>query len=109
MTRVKPPVELPPLWEGKDGSSTTAPTRRFSDGPFGTWGHPIPWQRRFIYRAGFDIERDFELQPGATQATWEIPSWAKSDGIVGDWLAFRWRRTWKGIPITTWRPQKGEL
>lgn len=69
--------------------------RTFWRGPFGIW--------RPLYRLGFDWQDEGVLQPGWSTATWEIPTWAKSDGIVGEWKIDRTRLTWFRIPLTPWR------
>jgi hypothetical protein len=74
-------------------------TRVFDGGPFHI--------NLCLYRLGFDWDELGELQPGWTDATWEVPKWAKSDGIVGEWKLIRHRlvfRTLAGrIPLTAWR------
>ncbi len=66
------------------------------------------WQKPFGYRllGWLRWEYEYELDEAtASQATWEIPSWAQSPtaGIIGTWHAFRRRLvTRHGIPLSRW-------
>ncbi len=71
-------------------------TKVFTRGPFG--------MRRLLYRAGFDWHDRGELRPGWEVAPWQAPSWASSDGIIGEYSLTHTRLVWFGIPLTRWMP-----
>lgn len=68
---------------------------------------------RFVKPTGYRLlgwlrwEYEYELdETTASQATWEIPTWAQSPtaGITGTWHAFRRRLTTRaGIPLWRWQ------
>ena len=67
------------------------------------------WTRFYSFGRSLRWEIEYELQPGWTKATWEIPSWAASPtaSIIGDWEEVRRRFTWFHVPVSPWRNPRG--
>lgn len=82
--------------------SGTGILQRDTCGPFYGVFHDHYW----LYRIGFDIEWEMELQSGYQDVgIAHLPAWAQSPfaGIVGEWRTIRSRWRWFGIPLTRWR------
>jgi len=72
------------------------------------WNQGPFYMRRLPYRLGFDWQCEYELQPGWSKPTWDVPKWAVGTGadVIGEWLPLRYRLCWQGIPISRWRKER---